>query len=74
MAAVIGILFAKSRGQLEIQVAMKAMLDYLVDYQLELALENITRVTDISHSQASLAEIFDRERKVTLRRAQAGVQ
>lgn len=73
MAAVIAILLAKHQGGVAFEVPMEKMFDHLVYYQMELALEGITRATEFSHSQASLEEMFEHDRMVEVHRVQAEI-
>lgn len=58
VAAVLSILQAKHGMATELELPVEALLDHLRDYRVELALEQVHRVTDIKSEPATLATIF----------------
>lgn len=57
LAAILHILFAKHGGE-EVEVSMEKMFRNFEDYRLELALEEISRVTHIKTEPVTLDTIF----------------
>ena len=59
LALIIHILFAK-QGSKSIEVAFEELERYLSDFRIEVALELVTRRTNISASQATVQTIFEK--------------
>ncbi|MBA6113519.1 MULTISPECIES: hypothetical protein [Pseudomonas] len=57
LAAIVHILFAKNGGE-EISETLEKLYEYFQDYRLELALEEISRKTDVISEPATLESIF----------------
>lgn len=68
LAVVLHLLRGKS-GSTEIVVEEADLFGYLVDYRIELALEEVSRRTEIQVSQATLESIFSENRVVIATRA-----
>ena len=73
MALILKTLSDKRGGATELSVPVQDMFEYTQSYMIELALEEVSRKTDIRANAATLETIFEKDREVEIAQCMGAV-